>query len=225
MTFARQTGLVAVKDLRLEARGRYALGAVLPFAATLLLAFGLSVGPGREILQETAPGLLWMAVLFSSVLAARRSYESETEDGALEGLLLSPIDKAAVFLGKTLAVALQLVVLEAIALLMVAGLFDVELFGDPGALAVTLVAGSIGLSAIGCLFGALDASSRAREAVFPLLVLPVATPALVAAVKATAMATGAEALGSLWEWIGLIVAFDLIILAVGTLVFGHLLED
>src|SRR5207302_609751 len=86
-------------------RGRYSLGAVLPFAATLLIVFGLSLGPGRTLLQETAPGLLWLAVLFASVLSFRRAYESEGEDGALEGLLLAPFDKAAVFLGKALAAA------------------------------------------------------------------------------------------------------------------------
>ncbi|HXJ65772.1 MAG TPA: heme exporter protein CcmB, partial [Actinomycetota bacterium] len=77
MSFVRQTAAMAGKDLRIEVRGRYALGAVLPFAATLLVSFGLSLGPGRTFLQQTAPGLLWMAVLFAAVLASRRAYESE----------------------------------------------------------------------------------------------------------------------------------------------------
>src|SRR5439155_14544043 len=96
----RRAVTIAGKDLRIEIRGRYALGAVLPFAATLLIAFGLSLGPDRTLLQQTAPGLLWLAVLFASVLSFRRSYEAEGEDGALDGLLLAPIDKASVFLGK-----------------------------------------------------------------------------------------------------------------------------
>jgi len=79
--FLRQTVAVAAKDLRIELRGRYAIGAVLPFAGTLLVAFGLSLGPDRTLLQRTAPGLLWLAVLFAAVLASRRAYEGEAEDG------------------------------------------------------------------------------------------------------------------------------------------------
>src|SRR5206468_7165466 len=100
VTLFGHAGVIAGKDLRIEVRGRYAVGLIVPFAGTLLIAFGLSLGPGRTLLQQTAPGLLWLALLFASVLAFRRSYESEGEDGALEGLLLSPIDKASVFLGK-----------------------------------------------------------------------------------------------------------------------------
>ena len=224
MTFLRQSAAVAGKDLRIEVRGRYALGAVLPFAATLLVAFGLSLGPDRTLLQRTAPGLLWLAVLFAAVLASRRAYESESEDGALEGLLLAPVDKAAVYLGKAAAVAAQLLVLEVIVMTLVSALFSLSLGGNLPALAAAFVLGTTGLAGVGALFGALDASARAREAVFPLLVLPLATPVLVAGVKATAIATSGTG-GTLGSWIGLLVAFDLMILAAGTLVYGYLLED
>lgn len=224
MTFLRQSAAVAGKDLRIEVRGRYALGAVLPFAATLLVAFGLSLGPDRVLLQRTAPGLLWLAVLFAAVLASRRAYESESEDGALEGLLLAPVDKAAVYLGKAAAVAAQLLVLEVIVMTLVSALFSLSLGGNLPALAAAFVLGTTGLAGVGALFGALDASARAREAVFPLLVLPLATPVLVAGVKATAIATSGTG-GTLGSWIGLLVAFDLMILAAGTLVYGYLLED
>jgi heme exporter protein B len=220
----RQAASVAGKDLRIEVRGRYALSAVLPFAGTLLVAFGLSLGPDRTLLQHTAPGLLWLAVLFAAVLASRRAYESEAEDGAMEGLLLAPVDKAAIYLGKAAAVAAQLLLLEALLVLAVSVLFSLSLTRNPALLAGAFALGTVGLSGIGALFGVLDASARAREAVFPLLVLPFASPVLVAGVKATAIATsgGAEAVGS---WLGLLVAFDLVILAAGTLVYGYLLED
>jgi heme exporter protein B len=220
----RQAGAVAGKDLLIEVRGRYALGTVLPFAATLLIAFGLSLGPGRTLLQQTAPGVLWLALLFASVLSFRRSFEAEGEDGALEGLLLAPIDKAAVFLGKAIAVALQLLVLEAIVIVLVAALFGLSIGGDPLVLAAAFALGTVGLAAVGSLFGVLAESPRAREAIFPLLVLPLATPVLLAGVKATSLAVdglGAQA-GS---WLGLLVAFDVVFLAAGTLVFEHLMED
>jgi heme exporter protein CcmB len=224
MTLLLQSAAVAGKDLRIELRGRHALGTVLPFAGTLLVAFGLSLGPGRSLLQEAAPGVLWLAVLFASILAFRRSYEAEGEDDALEGLLLAPIDKAAVFLGKALAVLIQLVALEAVVVLAVAALFGLSLGDDPATMAAAFVLGSAGLAGVGSLFGVLTQSARAREAVFPLLVLPLATPVLVAGVKATALATGAPGDG-VASWLGLLLAFDAVILATGTLMFGFLLED
>jgi heme exporter protein B len=224
VTLARQTLAVAGKDLRIELRGRYAVGAVLPFAGTLLIAFGLSLGPGRALLQETAPGLLWLAVLFASVLAFRQAYQAETEDGALEGLVLSPFDRAALFLGKALAVAGELFVLEVVVVALVAALFGLSLGHAPLVLVAAFVLGTIGLAAVGSLFGVMAESVRVREAVFPLLVFPVAVPVLVAGVKATSLATTGHA-GDAGQWLGLLVAFDVVILAVGTLVFGHLVED
>jgi heme exporter protein B len=224
MTVVRQAVAMAGKDLRIEVRGRYALGTVLPFAGTLLIAFGLSLGPGRTLLQETAPGLLWLAVLFASVLSFRRTYEAEGEDGALEGLLLAPVDKAAVFLGKAAAVAVQLLALEVLVVLLVAALFGLSIGAEPATLAAAFVLGTVGISAVGSLFGVLSESPRAREAVFPLLVLPLVTPVLVSGVRATALATAGRG-GEAGSWLGLLLAFDLVFLAAGTLVFEHLLED
>jgi heme exporter protein B len=224
LTMLRQAVLMAGKDLRIQVRSRYGLGAILPFAGTLLVSFGLSLGPGRSLLEETAPGLLWLAVTFASVLSFRQAYEVESEDGAMEGLVLSPVDRAAIFLGKALGVAVELVVLEAIVVLLVATLFGLSLGEAPAVLASAFLLGTVGLSAIGSLYGALTESSRTREAVFPLLVLPLATPVLVAGVRATELAAagrGAEA-GS---WLGLLVAFDVVFLALGMTVFGQLLED
>jgi heme exporter protein CcmB len=224
MTLLRQCLAVAAKDLRIEARGRSALGAALPFAGTLLIAFGLSLGPGRTLLQQTAPGLLWLSVLFASVLAFRQAYQTEGEDGALEGLLLAPIDRAAVFLGKAAAVTAELFVLEAVVVALVAVQFDLSLGHAPWTLVAAFALGTVGLAAVGSLFGVLSESPRAREAVFPLLVLPVAIPVLIAGVKATELATTVRA-GDAGQWLGLLVAFDAVVLGVGTLVFGHLLED
>jgi len=224
LSLIRQSAVIAAKDLRIEVRGRYALGAVLPFAGTLLIAFGLSLGPGRTLLQETAPGLLWLAVLFASVLSFRQAYQSESEDGAIEGLLLAPVDRAAIFLGKAVAVIAALLVMEVVVVPMVAGLFGLSFGREPLTLAAAFVLGTIGLGAVGSLFGVLTESPRAREAVFPLLVLPLATPVLVAGVKATSLAVGGRG-GEAGSWLGLLVAFDLVFLAAGTLVFGYLLED
>jgi heme exporter protein B len=223
VTFVRQAVAIAGKDLRVEARGRNALGTLLPFAGTLLVSFGFAFGPGRQVLQQTAPGLLWMAVLFAGVMAARRAYQAEAEDGALEGLLLAPVDKAAVFVGKAAAVAVELGALVVVILLLVIALFDLS-FASPAAMLGAFALGSVGLAAIGGLFGVVAEAARTREAIFPMLVLPLATPVLIAGARATDLAAAGRA-GEALSWLGLLLAFDVVFVSVGVLVFGYLMED
>lgn len=223
MTFLRQAGVIARKDLRIEIRGRHAVGAMVPFAATILIAFGFAFGPGREVLARVAPGLLWMALLFSAVMASRRAYQVETEDGALEGLLLAPIDKATVFVGKTTAIAIELLVLTVAILVLVVLLFDLAL-ADLGPVVLAFALGVVGLAAVGSLFGVVAEYARTREAIFPLLVLPLVTPVLIAGVRATDLATSGRA-GEAASWLGLLAAFDVVFVSTGVLVFGYVMED
>jgi heme exporter protein B len=223
VTFLRQSLAIAGKDLRVEIRGRQALGTLLPFAATLLVAFGFAFGPGQAVLRRTAPGLLWVAVLFASVMAARRAYQAETEDGALEGLLLAPVDRAAVYVGKLGAIVIELLALVAVVCLLVVVLFDLT-FTNPLALLTAFGLGVVGLAAVGGLFGVVAEAARTREAVFPLLVLPLVTPVLIAGVRATDLAaTGGASQAA--SWLGLLLAFDVAFVSLGLLVFGPLLED
>jgi heme exporter protein B len=218
-----QASVIARKDLVIEVRGRHALGTLLPFAATVLIAFGFAFGPGRDVLDRVAPGLLWMAVLFSAVIASRRAYQVETEDGALEGLLLAPIDKAAVFLGKAAAVTLELLALVLAVLVLVVLLFDLSV-QDPLLMVAAFVLGVVGLAAVGSLFGVVAESARTREAIFPMLVLPLVAPVLIAGVRATDLAAAGRS-SEVLSWLGLLAAFDVVFLSVGVLVFGYLLED
>ena len=222
-TTLRVAWAVAEKDLRIEIRSRQALGAVLPFAATMLLAFGFALGPNRTLLQATAPGLLWLAGLFSAVDLFHRSYQSEAEAGALEGLLLAPVHKGAVYLGKTIAAATQVLVLVTATALMVAVLFGLPLSRAPFLLALTLVLGAIGLSSLGSLFGLLTVIG-ARQAALPILVLPLVSPVVIGAIRATSSLAQGSAEG-VAGWLGVLAAFDAAFLATGYLVYGHLLED
>ena len=223
MTLVGQASLIARKDLVIEVRGRHALGTLLPFAATVLISFGFAFGPGRDVLDRVAPGLLWMAVLFSAVIASRRAYQVESEDGALEGLLLAPIDKAAVFLGKAAAVTLELLALVLAVLVLVVVLFDLSV-ESPLLMVSAFVLGVVGLAAVGSLFGVVAESARTREAIFPMLVLPLVAPVLIAGVRATDLAANGPA-SEVPSWLGLLAAFDVVFLSVGVLVFGYLLED
>ena len=214
---------VAVKDLRMEARGRQAAGSVLPFAVTMLLGFGLALGPDRPLLAQTAAGLLWLAATFAAVDLFHRSYRAEADEGALDSLLLSPAPAGAVYLGKAAAAAVQLLALMMATGLVVGVLFGLPLGRAPGLLVITAALGVVGLSAIGSLFGLLSVMGR-RQAALPVLVLPLVTPVLIASIRATESAVagnGADVLG----WLGVLVAFDAAFVAGGYLVYGHLLED
>jgi heme exporter protein B len=214
---------VAGKDLRVELRSRYALGAVLPFAATMLLAFGFALGPNRTLLQQTAPGLLWLAGLFAAVDLFHRSYQAEADAGALDGLLLAPVHKGAVYLGKALAAAVQVLVLMLATGAMVAVLFGLPLLRFPVLTLLTTVLGVLGLSALGSLFALLTVVGR-RRAALPILVLPLVSPVVIGAIRATATLAEGGTEG-VTGWLGVLVAFDAAFLATGYLVYSHLLED
>lgn len=215
---------IAAKDLRTEVRSRSAVSTVLPFAVTMLLAFGFALGPDRLLLAQIAPGLLWLAALFASVELCHRSYQNEAANGALEGLLLSPADKGSVYLGKAAAAFVQLMVLLAVTTSIVVVLFGLPVGRAPALLALTAVLGIAGLSTLGSLLGLLAVRSRTRQAALPVLILPLVSPVIIAATSATADLTRGTTAG-VGGWLDLLVAFDAAYLAAGYIVFGHLLED
>ena len=215
--------LVAGKDLRIELRSKVALNQVVPFAAVVILLFGLALGPNRAVLSPAAAGLFWIAVLLSSVLATQRSFAVEAADGARDGLRLSGLDPAGIFLGKAAAVAGELIVLEALLSVGVAVLYGLELTWAL-VLIATCLAATVGLAAVGVTYGAIASGLRIKETLLPLLFLPVAAPVLLGATKAWDEAlTGRPGAGA--GWLGLLVVFAVIYVAVGIVAFGPLLEE
>jgi heme exporter protein B len=215
---------IAAKDLRIEVRSRSALSAVLPFAATILLALGFALGPDRLLLEQVAPGLLWLAGLFASVELCHRSYQAEAANGALEGLLLGPAEKGAVYLGKAVAAFVQLMALFILTTGIVVVLFGMPVGPAPVLLLLTAALGIAGLSAMGALLGLLAVQGRTRQAALPVIVLPLVTPVIIAATRATASLTQGDVAG-VGGWLSLLAAFDAAFLATGYVVFGNLLED
>ena len=154
--------------------------------------------PGREPCAAAAPGLFWLAVLFSTVLATQRSFAIESGEGTRDGLRLSGIDPAGVFLGKAAAVAVQLAVLQVVLWAGVSLLFGVRVHA-PWLAVVASVLATVGLSAAGVIYGALSAGLRVRETLLPMLVLPILAPVLLAGSRAwSAAVSGAVATGTPW---------------------------
>jgi heme exporter protein B len=218
----RDALLVAGKDLRIEARSRVALWQVVPFAVLVLLLLAFAIGPGAAALRHAAPGIFWIAVLFSTVLSVQRSVAIESGEGTRDGLRLSGIDPAGIFLGKAAAVALQLLVLQLVLWAGVTFLFDVRVHVVWLAITASLLA-TVGLACAGVLYGALSAGLRVRETLLPILVLPVLAPVLLAGSKAWEAALDGNA-GSGTEWLRVLIPFAVIYLVIGIVLYGPLQE-
>ena len=219
----RDARLILGKDLRIERRARVATSQVAPFALLILVLFAFALDPDRGILDRATAGLFWVAVLLSTVLAVERAFAIETTDGLADALRLAGLQPAGVFLGKTAALAVQLVVLEVVLLVGVAVLYTADLAG-PALLAVTCLAATIGLSAAGSLYGVLAAGLRVRETLLPLLLLPIVAPVLIGATRAFESALAGTP-GEGWPWCGLLAIFAAIYVAFGMVAFGPLMEE
>lgn len=223
MSLLRQALLVAGKDLRIEGRSRVALNQVVPFGVVVLVLFAIALDPDRGLLPRVAPGLFWVAVLLAGLLAVSRAFAVEGEPGVRDALRLSGLDGAAVFAGKALAVAAQLLALEVVLGLGVVVLYDLEP-KNPVVLVVASLVATGGLAAAGTVYGVLAAGLRVRETLFPLLLLPVVTPVMLGATRAwEAALEGAPA--EAWPWVQLLAVFGVIYTTMGWLAFGPLLEE
>jgi heme exporter protein B len=220
----RDAALVAGKDLRIEARSRVATNQILPFAVLVLLLFGFALDPDRGVLKRAAPGLFWVAVLFAGLLAVQRSFAVEAADGARDGLRLSGLDPAGIFLGKAGAVVLQLLVLEVVLGVFVAVLYQADVRGA-AVLILTCLSATLGLAAAGTVYGMLAAGLRVRETLLPLLLLPVVAPVLLGATRATEGALDITTTADAWPWVRLLSVFAVIYATFGVLLFGSLLEE
>lgn len=219
----RDAAMVVGKDLRLEWRSRVTLSQILPFALLVLILFAFALDPDRRILEEATPGLFWLAVLFSMLLAIQRAYAVETADGVIDALRLSDLDPAGIFLGKAAGIALHLFVLEVALFAGVTVLYGATPHGGL-LVVVTMVLATTGLAAAGSIYGVLAAGLRVRDTLLPILMLPVVAPVLIAGTEAFSAAY-AETSGAGWKWCGLLAAFSVLYLAIGIFAFEPLLEE
>jgi heme exporter protein B len=215
--------LVGAKDLRVELRSRVTTMHVAPYAVLVLLLFGFAFDQNHTLLRQATPGLFWLAVLLCTLLAVQRSFAIESADGGRDGLRLSGLDPAGIFLGKAAAIAVQLAALEVLLGIGVVVLFAANL-QDPGLLLASAVAATLGLAAAGTVYGMMSAGLRMRETLLPLLVLPVVAPVLLGATQSWMAALGLSVANG-WKWFVLLACFAAIYLTAGVLGFSTLVED
>lgn len=227
MSRLRTARLIAGKDLRVERRSKVVTNQILPFAGATMVMFAFALDT-TSLLERVAPGLVWLATMFSLLILVGRTFAIEADDGALDALRVAGVDPVAIFWGKSAALAVQLFALELILLVAAVILYgaDVPLAGV-GLLAVTLVVATFGLAFVGTLYGGLAAGFTGRESLLPLLVFPVVAPVLIGATRAveSALGTGGVALAEGWPWVGLLTVFAIAFGAGGALAFGPLIEE
>jgi heme exporter protein B len=219
--FFEQVWAILWKDIRCELRSKQTLMGMGLFALLVLVIFNFTFDLRANNTVAVAPGALWVAFIFASMLGLGRTMAAEREQGSLDRLLLSPVDRKAIYLAKLLGNLLFIGIVELVALPVFAILFNLPLFG--GALIPIVLLGTLGIAAIGTLFSAMAAATRARELLLPILVFPLIVPIVIAAIRLT-QDIMAPTMNEP-PWLSLMIVFDIIFLSISMLAFQYVIEE
>jgi heme exporter protein B len=210
---------IILKDALIESRTRETVFSLFILGVLILLIFNFAIDVAPSNIELVAPGVLWLAIIFSSSLALGRALQIERDNGCMDALLLAPVDRGTIFLAKLCVNILLLSVFELFLVPVFSFMYQIDLLSVIPSLVCVLFAGTVGLAAAGTLFALAAAGTRARELMLPLLVLPLQIPLLIAVVRATALVFEGHGIGSLGAWGNLILSFDILFVAVGWLAF------
>lgn len=211
------------KDIVLEVRSRELIASITVFGLLLVVVFNFALRPSPGQASSLAPGVLWVAFAFAATLAMNRSFTREQEAGALEGLLVSPVSRDAIFLAKAATSFIFMLMVEAVLLPAYAVMLQFSALS--WTLGVVILLATLGFALIGTLFSALAAQTRSREIMLPVLFFPIVLPVILAAVEASTRAIGGETFVGLGRWLPLMAIFDGLFLLICPWVFSYLVED
>ena len=215
---------VAGKDLRLELRSRERVLSMALFAVLVAVVFSFALDPTLRA-RNIAGAMLWITILFAGLLGLGRSFSLELEQDALSGLLLAPLEREALYLGKFLANLIILLTIEAVIFPVYALFFGLGLGGSLAGLILLVVLASVGFIALGTLFSAVAAHTRLGDTLLPILLLPLLLPVVIFAAGGTQRLLIGRPFAEVIPGIKVLLAFDLIFLIVGTLTFGSVMEE
>lgn len=222
-SFLQAMWAVVWKDLAAEWRSRELVSAMLVFALLVIFIFNFALELDPKTRADVTAGVLWVTFVFAGTLGLNRSLAMEKDRGCLDGLLLAPVDRTAIYFGKMLSNLIFMLAVAAIILPLYSILYNVNLF-NPGLLAVILL-GAEGYVAVGTLLSAMAVQTRTRDILLPILLFPVIVPVLVAAVKASGGFLGGLAWDEIKPWINLLLVYDVIFTAVAFMVFEFVVEE
>ena len=217
--------VIAAKDIRAELRSRTALQSALVFSALVLVVFNFARDPTALPVTVLAPSVLWVTFALAAMLAMNRAFTVERENAALDGLLLAPVPREAIFLGKLLANLAFVGVVELATLPLFVLFFNVSLgYALPGLLGVTALA-TIGFVAVGTIFGAMAVRTRFAELMLPVLLLPFMVPPLIAAVQVTSRLLADRPLSEMWGWLRLLALYDIVFVTLCMMAFTAVVDE
>jgi len=213
------------KDLLLELRTKDSLNAMLFFGIVVLVIFNFALEPVRDEVRAAVPGVLWVAFAFSGTLGLNRMFASEKENSCLQGLLLLPVDRGVIYLGKMLAATAFMLVAEVIIFVFTLVFFNLTVWREIPWLALVFLIGTLGFTSVGTLLSAVSANTRMREVLLPLILFPVVLPVLVNAVEATGIILNTVDYGALRLPLSIMAVFTVVFTTISCLLFEHVLED
>lgn len=221
--YLRAVATLVWKDFVAELRSRELLGAMLVFSALVILVFNFALDLQVQLRATLSSGVLWVTLAFAGTLGLNRSMAMERERGGLDGLLLAPVDRSALYFGKAIANLLFILVVAAIMIPFFGALYNVNLL-HPGVLLVVLL-GATGYSAVGTLLAAMAVQTRTRDILLPILLFPVVLPVLIAAVRASNGYLQGLDPAEVAPWINLLLVYDVIFVAIAMMVFEYVVQD
>jgi heme exporter protein B len=221
--YLRSVWAIVWKDLAAEMRSRELLSAMLVFALLVILIFNFALELDAKTRSNVTAGVLWVTFAFAGTLGLNRSMAMEKDRGCLDGLLLAPVDRSAIYFGKVIGNLIFMLIVEIIVLPVYSILYNTNLF-NPGLILVILL-GSIGYVAVGTLLSSMAVQTRTRDVLLPILLFPVVIPVLIAAVKASAGFLQAIPMDEIMPWINLLIVYDLVFTAVAFMVFDYIVEE
>jgi heme exporter protein B len=214
---------IAWKDLAAELRSRELLSAMLVFSLLVILIFNFALELDIATRRSVTSGVLWATFAFAGTLGLNRSMAVEKDRGCLDGLLLAPVDRSAIYFGKVISNLAFMLIVEAIVLPIYSVLYNVNLF-QPGLLMVILL-GSVGYVAVGTLLSSMAVQTRTRDVLLPILLFPVVVPILIAAVKASGGYLTDAPISDILPWLNLLIGYDVIFTAIAFMVFDFVVEE
>ncbi len=223
MRFWDQVSAIVWKDVLSEIRTKESIVSVLVFTLLVIVIFNFAFDISQQALSLVGPGIIWVTFAFAGVLSMTRSFLVEREEGCIEGLLACPVAREAIYVGKTIGTLIFMLVVEIIALPIFALLLNLPVLSFQIVI-ITLLT-TIGFVSVGTLFSAMAVNTKAREMVLPILFLPVVSPVIIAAVKASGLALAGEPWSSMTTWVAIILVFDVVFLVASYLLFSFVVEE
>lgn len=221
----KQIVAIIQKDLLIELRSKELLLSMSIFSFTVILIFAFAYDIGTRSAQIHVPGIIWIAFIFAGTLGLNRSFAREFENSQMQGLLLCPVNRGALYIAKLAGNVIFITIIELISLPVMIVLLGLDILDSIPTLLYLLLLGNIGFASVGTLFSAISLHTRSRELMLPIMLFPVTIPVILAAVKSTAFLLDNRSFAELLPWIRILISFDVIFTVVCTLLYKYVVEE